>query len=270
MSALEEGLYDLGRLDQLAYQDTPVHRLDPRAKVITTLVFLVCVVSFGKYDLLAMTPFVLYPVLTAAEANVPFGFLARKLIVVAPFALFVGVLNPLLDTQTAAQIGGLTISGGWLSFASIMLRFFLTTIAALVLIATTSFNGVCAGLERIGMPDVLATQLLFLYRYIFVLGEETMRTARARASRSFGRRGMGMSVYIQMLGHLLLRTYARAQRVYQAMLARGFDGKVRIVRTLDFTARDSLYILGWSVTFLVFRIYNVPLLLGQFLTGLIS
>jgi cobalt/nickel transport system permease protein len=256
MSALEEGLYDLGRLDQLAYQDTPIHRLDPRAKVITTLVFLVCVVSFGKYDLLAMTPFVLYPVLTAAEANVPFGFLARKLVVVAPFAVFVGILNPLLDTQAAVQIGEL--------------RFFLTTIAALVLIATTSFNGVCAGLERIGMPDVLATQLLFLYRYIFVLGEETMRMSRARASRSFGKRGMGLSVYGQILGHLLLRTYARAQRVYQAMLGRGFDGHVRIVRTIDFTTRDSLYIAGWSAAFLVFRIYNVPLLLGQLITGLIS
>ena len=121
-------------------------------------------------------------------------------------------------------------------------RFFLTISAALVLIGTTSFNGVCMGLERLGMPDVLATQLLFLYRYIFVLGEETMRMSRARASRSFGRRGMGIRVYSQILGHLLLRTYARAQRVYQAMLARGFDGHVRILRTLDFgTARRALH-----------------------------
>ncbi len=98
------------------------------------------------------------------------------------------------------------------------------------------------GLEKLGMPDVLATQLLFLYRYIFVLGEETMRMSRARASRSFGKRGMGMRVYSQILGHLLLRTYARAQHVYQAMLARGFDGHVRILRTLDFgDARRTLH-----------------------------
>jgi len=270
MPSLESGLYDLGRLDQLAYLDTPIHRLDPRAKVVTTIVFLVCVVSFGKYELLAMVPFVLYPVFTAAEADLPLGFLARKLIAVAPFALFVGVFNPFLDTQAAIQIGGVTVSAGWLSFASIMLRFFLTTIAALVLIATTSFNGVCMGLEKLGMPDVLATQLLFLYRYIFVLGEETMRMARARASRSFGRRGMGVRVYGQILGHLLLRTFARAQRVYQAMLARGFDGHVRAMRTLDFTARDTAYMLGWSAAFVVFRLYNIPLLLGRFVTGLIS
>ncbi|NTV76320.1 MAG: hypothetical protein HGA66_19220, partial [Holophaga sp.] len=73
----------------------------------------------------------------------------------------------------------------WISFLSILLRFALTTMAALVLIATTSFTGICAALERLGMPDVLATQLLLLYRYLLVLGEETMRMARARALRLF-------------------------------------------------------------------------------------
>lgn len=270
MSSLEEGLYDLGRLDQLAYQDTPVHRLDPRAKVVTVLVFIVCVVSFGKYDLLAMVPFLIYPIFTAAEGNLPFDFLARKLLIAAPFAFFVGVFNPMLDTTTVLQIGTVSISGGWVSFAAIMFRFLLTISAALVLIGTTSFMGVCMGLERLGMPDVLATQMLFLYRYIFVLGEETMRMSRARASRSFGKRGMGMRVYSQILGHLLLRTYARAQHVYQAMLARGFDGHVRILRTLDFGMRDGLYIAGWSAAFVIFRAYNIPLLIGELVTGLIS
>jgi cobalt/nickel transport system permease protein len=270
MPSLEEGLYDLGRLDRLAYQDTPIHRLDPRAKVVTTLVFLVCVVSFGKYELLPMVPFALYPIFTAADANLPFGFLARKLLAVAPFALFVGILNPFLDREALVQVGGVAVSGGWVSFLSIMLRFFLTTIAALVLIATTSFYGVCMGLERLGLPDVLATQLLFLYRYIFVLGEETMRMARARAMRSFGKRGMGAGVYGQILGHLLLRTYARAQRVYSAMLARGFDGQVRVMRALHLTGRDVAYVLGWSAAFVLFRLYNVPLLLGGLITGLIS
>lgn len=270
MSALEEGLYDLGRLDRLAFLDTPVHRLDPRAKVITTLVYLVCVVSFGKYDVLPMLPFVLFPVVLATEGGLPLGFLMRKLIAVAPFAVLVGIFNPLLDRETLLHVGSLGISGGWVSFASILVRFFLTTIAALVLIATTSFSGVCVGLGRLGLPDVMVTQLLLLYRYIFVLGEETMRMARARSLRSFDGKGMGLAVYGQILGHLLLRTYARAQRLYQAMLARGFDGRVRIMRQLSFTTRDLAFILGWSAVFVVFRLYNIPLVLGRLMTGLIS
>jgi len=94
--------------------------------------------------------------------------------------------------------------------------------------------------------------------------------ARARSLRSFDGKGMGLAVYGQILGHLLLRTYARASRLYQAMLARGFDGQVRIMRQLRFTARDLTFVLGWSALFAVFRLYNVPLLLGRVMTGLIS
>jgi len=270
MSALEEGLYDLGRLDRLSYKDTPVHRLDPRAKVLTTLVFLVSVVSFGPYELLPMLPFVVFPVALAAEADLPLGFLLRKLLAVAPFAVVVGIFNPLLDTEVLVTIGGVSISGGWVSYLSILVRFFLTTIAALVLIATTSFAGVCLALGRMGLPDVLVTQLLLLYRYIFVLGGETMRMARARALRSFGGRGMGLGVYTQILGHLLLRTYARAQRVYEAMLARAFDGEVRMLGTLHFGTRDTIFMLGWSAAFVFFRLVNVPLALGSLVTGVMG
>lgn len=270
MPSLEEGLYDLGRLDQLAYADTPVHTIDPRAKVVTTIVFLVCVVSFDKYAVLAMLPLAIYPLFLAMDADLPLRFLGRKLLAVAPFAIVIGMFNPLLDQEVVVQIGRFAITGGWLSFFSILLRFALTTMAALVLIATTSFTGVCMALEKLGMPDVLVTQLLLLYRYIFVLGEETMRLARARALRSFGDRGLGMRVYSQMLGSLLLRTYARAQRIYQAMLARGFDGSVRVMRTLHFTARDTVFMLGWSTALVLMRVYNVPLILGDLITGLIS
>lgn len=270
MASLEDGIYDLGRLDQLAYRDTPVHRLDPRAKVVTTAVFLVCVVSFDKYAVLPMLPFVAYPLLLAADGGLPLGFLGKKLVAVAPFALLVGAFNPLLDREIVLQLGGLGIAAGWISYVSILLRFMLTAAAALVLIATTSFQGVCMALERLGTPEVLATQLLLLYRYIFVLAEETMRMARARALRSFGGRGMGMRVYGQMLGQLLLRTYARAQRLYQAMLARGFDGHIRTVRRLRLTGRDVAFTLGWSAAFVLFRLYDVPLTVGRFVTGLMG
>jgi cobalt/nickel transport system permease protein len=266
MASIESGLYELGRFDQLAAQDTAVHRLDPRAKVIVTLVYLVCVVSFGRYDILGLLPFLVFPIVLAAEGNLPFGVIARRLLIASPFALVIGVFNPLLDRTVIAVIGPVALTAGWVSYASIVLRFLLTTAAALTLIGTTGMTGVCLAIERLGAPDVFATQLLFLYRYIFVLAEETMRLARARALRSFGDRGMGVRVYSQMLGHLLLRTYARAQRVYNAMLCRGFDGRVRVTRRLAFAGSDWAFLLGWSALFIAFRAYNVPLLLGQLVT----
>ncbi len=270
MAGIESGLYQLGRLDQLAAQDSSVHRVDPRAKVVTTLVFIVCVVSYGKYEVLALLPFTIFPIVLASEGHVPFDWLGRRLLAAAPFAVFIGLFNPLIDRTLIGAIGGVEIAAGWFSFFSIILRFLLTTAGALVLIATTGMNSVCMAIERLGAPDVFAVQLLFLYRYIFVLADEALTMSRARSLRSFNGRGMGIRVYGQILGHLLLRTYARADRIYTAMLCRGFDGRIRVARGLDFTSRDAVFMLGWSTVFVLFRMYNVPLLVGRFVTGLVS
>jgi cobalt/nickel transport system permease protein len=73
---------------------------------------------------------------------------------------------------------GVTVSGGWVSFFSVMLKFLLTITSALLLIATTSFPGICRALRKFGIPDIFISQLLFLYRYIFVLVEEAMKVVR--------------------------------------------------------------------------------------------
>jgi cobalt/nickel transport system permease protein len=270
MSTIEAGLYQLGRIDELASLDTPVHRVDPRAKVVTTLVFIVCVVSFGRYELLPLLPFAIYPIALASEGSVPLRYIGTRLLIAAPFAVMIGAFNPLLDRTVVAQVGSVEVVAGWLSFASIILRFTLTVAAALVLVCTTGMNDVCMALERLGVPDVIATQLLLLYRYIFVLAERTLAMSRARSLRSFERRGMGLRVYGQILGHLLLRTYARAQSIYNAMLCRGFDGHVRTMRVLRFAGRDWAFLLGWSALFIAFRAFNIPLLVGQLVTGLVS
>jgi cobalt/nickel transport system permease protein len=268
MAKIESSLFDLGALEILAGQQSTIHCLDPRAKLITTLVFVCIVVSFGKYEISALLPFILFPLALVHAADLPAGILLKKLLQVLPFALFIGAFNPLLDRQILLQIGSCEISGGWISFASILLRFALTVFAALILIATTSFTGVCMAMERLGAPRIFTLQLLFLYRYLFVLIDEAIRMVRARALRSFNGRGMGLKVAGNMAGQLLLRTLDRAQRIHQAMLCRGFDGEIRMLRPLHIGRNEVLFTLGWSAFFLLLRLVNLPQLLGDFLTGL--
>jgi cobalt/nickel transport system permease protein len=268
VSSVATGLSALDRLDRLARLESPVHRVDPLAKVITTGVYIVCVVSYGKYDLLGLLPFAIFPVVLATEGGLPLGFLGRLLLVVSPFALIMGAFNPLFDREVVAQVGAWSVTGGWVSYASIVLRFLLTAGAALVLTATTGFTGICLALEKLKVPDVLVTQLLLLFRYIFVLGDEAGRMGQARRLRSFGRRGMGWRIYGQMLGQLLLRAFARAQRIYLAMKSRGFDGQVRIARRLHFRRADLVFTLAWSAAFIVFRLVDVPLAVGHLIVGL--
>jgi cobalt/nickel transport system permease protein len=269
MGKIESSLLNIGYLETLSCQDAPLQRLDPRVKLLTTLVFIIAVVSFGKYEITGLLPFFLYPVALIAVGNLPPGYLARKILLAAPFAFFMGIFNPLLDRALLLHLGPFAVSGGWVSFASIMLRFTLTVSAALILIAGTGFPAVCLAMEKLAVPRVFVVQLLFLYRYIFVLTDEAARLVRARALRSFQGRGMGLRVFSFIIGQLLLRTLDRAQRIHRAMLSRGFDGKIRLAHPLHLHGRDVAFFLGWSGLFVLLRWYNIPWLLGNLATGLL-
>ena len=174
----------------------------------------------------------------------------------------------MLDREILISLGGIGISGGWVSFASILMRFTLTVGAALTLIAVTGFNAVCMALEKLGVPKVFVIQLMFLHRYMFVLVHEASRMVRARALRSFGSSGTGIRIYGPLVGHLLLRTIDRAQRIYLAMCCRGFDGEIQIMRPLKFGSIEVGFVCGWSALFVLMRFYNLPTLLGGFLVEL--
>lgn len=257
---------EIGLMDQLASQDTPVHRLDPRAKLLTTLMFVATVVSFDKYAISALLPFFAYPVMLMTVGRIPAPYLLRKTLLVAPFAILIGIFNPLLDRDTFITIGTLTITGGWVSFLSILIRFVLTVEGALILLASSGIHGVCLALDKLGVPRVFTVQLLFLYRYLFVIADEGLRMVRAKTIRSFGIHDMGIKVYIHMLGYLLLRSLDRAQRVHSAMSSRGFDGHIQSMKPLKLRPVDIMFTCVWSLLFVLMRIHNISLLLGSFIT----
>jgi len=263
--SFDEEYFNIGRLDRLSYQDTFIHRLDPRAKVVCTVLFLFTVISFPKYELAALIPFFLFPVLLTTLGDIPIKFLLKKIAIVSPFAIFIGIFNPILDTRTAIVIAGVPLSAGWLSFLTILIKFMLTISAALLLIATTSFPGICHALRRLGVPAVFVSQLLFLYRYLFVLMEEAMRLVRARDMRSFGNRGSGMKVVVRLIGILFLRTVERAERIYSAMLSRGFNGDMPSLKGYRFRSGDGLYISLTIVFLILFRFFPVTDMLGRFI-----
>lgn len=262
MSHLESAALALGDLDDLARRHSAVHRLDARAKTLAALAFVVTVVSFRKHELSGLLPLALYPVGLIAVGGLPASALLKRMMLAVPFVLAVGAFNPLLDRAPLVHIGPYAVSGGWVSFASIMVRFALTVMAALVLIATTGFAQVCAALEKLGLPRVFVMQLLFVYRYVFVLVEEAAGMVRAHNMRSGGRRRIGLKVFGSFVGQLLLRTLDRADRVYQAMLCRGFDGKVRLADRMEFGLADGAFVLGCVGFFLLCRFCNLPHALG--------
>ncbi|SDF14685.1 cobalt ECF transporter T component CbiQ [Sporolituus thermophilus] len=267
MINIEKRWLELRHLDELAAQDSFIHRLHPSAKLVTALVFVVTVASFPKYAIAGLAPMVFYPVFVMSLGNIPLILLLKRLLLALPFVVFIGIFNPLFDQTPLVQAGPLVISGGWISFLSILLRFSLAVAAVLLLIATTGIDAIGMALAQLRLPRVFIVQILFMYRYLYVLTDEFIRMLRAHALRAPADNGVGYKVWGSLLGVVLLRTLDRAQRIYQAMLCRGFDGKFRGLRSRPLRLGDLVFLGAWIIFFLAVRLTNIPYRLGVLLTG---
>ncbi|MGE5894892.1 MAG: cobalt ECF transporter T component CbiQ [bacterium] len=261
----QDAYFNIGYLDTLSYGNTFVHRLDPRIKLIVSLTFILVVVSFPKYALTGLLPFALYPIFLFAAGDIPVKPVIRKIVLLSPFIILVGIGNPLIDTGVQFRMGAWGVSGGWISFLSIVIKFILTTSVAFLLIATSSFIGICEGLQRLRVSDVFVIQMLFLYRYLFVLLEEAFSMMRAREARSFGNKGYGIKPFINLVSVLLVRTLQKAERIHGAMVSRGFQGRITTARTRSITFPDLAFLVTALAVFAVLRFYDLPRAVGTFL-----
>jgi len=267
--SIENTLLELRRLDDLAAQDTPLHQLDARAKVLVTMLYLIAMLSLGRYEVSRLLPFAAFPWLLASLGNIPATMLLRRAALALPFVVVVGLFNPLIDRSVQLHLGPLAISGGMLSFASILLRSLLAVTTGLALVAVTGFDRICRALGRLGMPSAFLVQLQFLYRYIFVLAGEATRMTHARSLRCARATRPSLHEYRSLLGCLLLRTLDRAGRIHQAMLCRGFDGSMPDLRRAGrFGLAEWRFCLLWGLYLVAVRIYDLPLLLGSLAGGL--
>jgi cobalt/nickel transport system permease protein len=258
---------EIGRMDELAQMDSPIHRLDARTKAVVTLAFIVTVMSIPSREVSMITPFFLYPIALTSLGRIPMRPLLKKILIAAPFALVIGIFNPLMDKEPVTSFGPILVTGGWLSFVSIMLRFVLTVWAALALVASTGMYKLGTGLERLGIPRLFVSQLLFLYRYLFVVSDEAAKMMRSVALRSGDKSHLRLREYSSLVGHLLLRSMDRAERIYRAMTARCFNGEIRTIHPSNCHASDVLFLCGCLLCFVVCRTWNIADGIGFIITG---
>ena len=191
---------------------SPLHRTDARSKLLVTVVFLVTMLSVPLCRLPELLLFFVFPIVACAMGGLSYGTIFRRSLVVLPFVAFIGVFNLFYDREPVFRIGTLAVTAGWVSFLSIVLRGLLSVQALLVLIGSTGYYGLCRSMQRLGVPAVFTTQLLFVYRYLYVLIEEAAAMQQARDARSFGRRSYPLKIWGTLVGQLLIRTFDRADQ----------------------------------------------------------
>lgn len=236
-------------LDTYLPGESPVHRLDPRVKLALTVLFILTA---------ALTPDQGWPVFLLLEgwvvaailvSRVGMGVVQRRSALALPFLLAAVTLLLARPGEPALPLPGtpwaVSMAGLW-RFLAVVARSYLSVQAAVLLAATTPFPDLLWGMRALKVPRVLVAVGGFLYRYLFVLADEARRMLQAREARSVvpeGKKG-GRTVFWRarvtgaMAGTLFLRAYERSERIWAAMVARGYDGEVRVLSAPTLRAAD--------------------------------
>ena len=262
MNKMEKALHELSEMDDLAAQDSPIHRLHPAAKLLTTIAYILLVVSFDKYDLDGLFPMLLWPVLLFQLSGVKLRTCFYKLRIVLPLVMAVGLFNPLFDRAPLLMLGSLPVSGGVVSMLTLMGKGVLCLMASFLLMATTQIDKLCGALRRLHVPGMIVTLLLLTYRYVGVMTEELAVMTEAYHLRAPGQKGIHISAWGSFLGQLLLRSMDRAQELYGSMLLRGYHEHFHYADIPPFRLRDALYMTACVAVFVLLRLTGVSALLG--------
>jgi cobalt/nickel transport system permease protein len=259
--------------DQYRQGSSFIHQLDPRTKTLVAFLFILIVslTPFGSW----LAYVFLYGFLGTAAilSGVGLRFLLRRSFIAIPFALAAVTLPFTVPGETLITLplfGGLTVTTeGTVRFVSIVIKSWISVQAAILLVTVTPFPDLLWGLRALWVPGQLVAIIGFAYRYLFVLSDEAVRLIRARTARSAstGRKRSGGSLYWRgkvagrMVGSLMLRSIERSERIHQAMLARGYAGRVLTLSHPKMRRLDYLTLLI-SAIFLIFLVFVSRILSG--------
>jgi cobalt/nickel transport system permease protein len=262
MNRAEQALYELKQTDELAAMDSPVHRFSALSKLLVTLVYLITVMSFHKYDLPGVLMMCLYPYAVFQLSGLSFRMCLHKMRWVIPLVAFIGVFNPFLDRQTVVTIGSVPLSGGIISFLNLLIKGILCLSASFLLVSTTRIDDLCGAMRKLHIPSLLVTVFMLTFRYISVLTEEAAVMSDAYHLRAPGQKGIAFEAWGSFLGQLLLRSMDRAKELYAAMLLRGYNGEFPETGRNQNSKASLLWLAVWLLAFLTLRTVNIPMLIG--------
>lgn len=223
------------------HEHSLVHRLAPQVKVASALSFVFLVAITPRE---AIWGFLIYATAIAAVAMVSKikpSFMAVRMLGILPFVAF-AFLIPFIASGQQIEVLGVDVSreGLWAAW-NILAKASIGAATSIVLAATTEVPDILAGMNRLKVPVVLTSIAGFMIRYLELIVEEIGRIRIAMASRGYDPRWLWQARPIAAsAGAMFVRSYERGERVYDAMVARGFTGEIPELRRRDPSARDWL------------------------------
>jgi len=236
-------------LDSCAERGGLLQRLDPRVKIAGVALLVLSIVFTDPRSLITFAGYAAVICGLLAFSRMPLSFILKRSLSVIPFVLMIAIFIPFF--KKGEIIGGYSFGAlkltltydGLMVLWNVLVKSYLSVLALIVLTGTTKFTRLIRGLERLKCPKIIVMILSFMYRYIFLLEDVLEKMLQAKASRTVaGSRWFHAKALANVLGNLFVRSYERGEAIYLAMLARGFDGEVRILDERPPAARDFIFL----------------------------
>ncbi|MEA1909347.1 MAG: cobalt ECF transporter T component CbiQ [Euryarchaeota archaeon] len=234
----------ISEIDRYASLSSPIHRWDPRLRLVSifTLIFSVILL----YNLQLVIIGMIFAIVLTGISKIPFSFVLSRMKLVFIFVIPFFVILPFtfMNTDTGVEIasfGGITLSYRGIEYAVFAAMIVLKALVAVMLIfpmiGTSRMDITIKALEGLHLPNKLVQMFAFTYRYIFVLDDEFVRTDRALAARGFKKRGnmYTLTTVSKAIAMLFVKSYERADRVFNAMRSKGYTGTIATLH--EFHAR---------------------------------
>lgn len=206
-------------IDRYSRGQSICHRWPARLKLLLVLAVILTSAMLPVGQWAVQAGLAALGLLGLVVAQVPLLYVLQRMAVLAPFVLCVALSAPLSHGFHA----------GWEMAATLLTRASVSFLAGFWLVNVTPFDRLLLAFSKLGVPRILIELLAFTYRYIFVLFDELGRMQHARRARSFGGQSAWFEwkISAQLIGMLLIRAMNRAERIYGAMCARHWTGRIR-------------------------------------------
>jgi cobalt/nickel transport system permease protein len=252
-----------GFLDKYSDIESFIHRLDPRTKLLCLVAFVVVVVSTPPNKHVNFAAYAVVLLAVSLLSRIPLGYILKRSCLIIPFGLLAAACLPFWDPTGSGHSNDLRVLGLGLSrhglsvLWNVLIKSWLAVVAMTLLSSSTRFPALLKALTRLHVPNVPVVILSFMYRYVFVVADEAMRMQRAWKSRYLGGNNLRQIPSAgNLIGLLFIRAYERAERIFQSMTSRGFDGRVRTLNQLRLSTSDVLFAVPFVGIVMVIRLWD--------------
>jgi len=241
LASLEAKLNTLITFDNLSDANCFLNKIDPFAKIVVFMTFLVCMVSLNKYNLIKTIVLTSFVIALINTSPLKFFTAIKFSLVLSPIIFFFVIFNPIFDTNKTLFLG-YKINAGYISAATTLLKFFNTTTISLLIVSSTGFFELANALSKLKVPRFITLQLVIMYRFIFLFISDVINTVESIKSKSPINQSIRWIDLKGIFATFFVRGIYRSEDVYTSMLSRGFEpGKIN--QEKSFKPRDLLFLI---------------------------